>query len=203
MVRIAKIFRMSKQISPWVIGLTGSILSGKSTALAYFKQAGAEVISCDEIVRQLYMRPVVCARLQKALGTDKPAALAQLVFNHKDKRRKLEQILHPLVKREVYAQIKQSTRNLIIVEVPLLFEAGWEKQMDLMVCVLADERTLSARLKGRKLSRLEYERRLKNQLPPLEKAARADVVFFHANKAQLKKSVTRFRNVFKVVHNIK
>lgn len=203
MVRIAKIFRMSKQISPWIIGLTGSILSGKSTALAYFEQAGAEVISCDEIVRQLYTRPAVCARLQKALGTDKPATLAQLVFNNKAKRHKLEQILHPLVKREVRAQIKQSVRELVVVEVPLLFEAGWEKQMDLTICVLADEQTLSARLKGRKLSRAEYERRLKTQLPPFEKAVRADVVFFHANKAQLKKSVIRFCNVFKVVHNIK
>lgn len=194
---------MSKRISPWVMGLTGSMLSGKSTALAYFKQAGAEVISCDEIVRQLYTRSAVCTRLQKVFGTDKPAELAQLVFNSKDKRHKLEQILHPLVKREVRARIKQSVRKLVVVEVPLLFEAGWEKQMDLTVCILADEQTLPARLKGRKLSRAEYERRLKTQLPPFEKAARADVVFFHTNKAQLKKSVTRFCNVFRVVHNIK
>ncbi len=189
--------------TPWIIGLTGSILSGKSTALTYFKAQGAQVISCDEIVRQLYTRPGVLKQIQAALGTTDPKQLARVVFMQPAKRRQLEQILHPLVRKEVRAQLTQNTQELVVVEVPLLFEAGWEKYTDLTVCVLADPHTLPARLKGRQMTHAEYERRLRTQLPHAEKAARADVVFFHAKKAQLKKSVTRFCQSFKVLHKVK
>ncbi len=187
----------------WIIGLTGPIVSGKSTALMYFKAQGAEVISCDEIVRQLYTRPAVCKRIKSVLGTTDKIKIAELVFKQAAQRKQLEQLLHPLVRREVRTRIRQHTQALVVVEVPLLFEAGWEKLFDLTVCVLADPKTLPARLKARKLNKAEYRRRLKNQLSPEEKAARADVVFFHATKAQLKQSITRFCNVLKVVHKVK
>lgn len=193
---------MSKKNSPWMIGLTGPILSGKSTALAYFKAQGAQVISCDDLVRQLYARPAVLKQIEKRLGTSDQKELAARIFENKTARKQLEQILHPQILKEIRARVKQSTREWVVVEIPLLFEAGWEKQTDLTICILADPKTLSARLKERKLSKAEYTRRLKTQLSPEEKAARADVVFMHATKAQLKKSVTRFCNVFKVVHKV-
>ncbi len=187
----------------WVVGLTGAIASGKSTALAYFKQAGADVISCDEIVRQLYTRPAVLKKITAAFGTAAPAQLAQAVFEQPAKRKKLEQILHPLVLKEVRARIKQAVQGWVVVEVPLLFEAGWDRWTDLNVCVLADPNTLSTRLKARKLTRAQYTARLKNQLPPLEKAARADIVFVHTSKKQLKQSVTRFCRAFNVLQSNK
>ena len=184
----------------WVVGLTGPILSGKSTALAYFKEAGVPVISCDEVVRQLYTRPAVLKKIKTALGTADPAELARWVFQQPAKRTRLEHILHPLVLKEVRAFIKRAPRGLVVVEVPLLFEAGWEKWVDLTLCVLADPRSLAARLKERRLTRAQYQARLKNQLPPLEKAARADIVFVHESKKQLKQSVTRFCRAFNVLH---
>lgn len=189
-----------KQPSKWVVGLTGPILSGKSTALTCFGAAGAGVISCDEIVRQLYTCPGVCKKIKTALGTADPQTVAQLVFAQPAKRKKLEQILHPLVLKEVRKRIKQAAQPLVVVEVPLLFEAGWEKLMDLTICVLAAPATLKARLKERKMSMVEYEARLKTQLPPLEKASRADIVFVHTHKTQLKQSVTHFCRAFHVLH---
>ena len=187
----------------FVVGLTGSMLSGKSTALAYFKACGAGIISCDEIVRTLYTRPAVLAQIKKRLGTAGKAQIAQIVFKNKAKRTALEKLLHPLILREVKAQLTALSHPLVVVETPLLFEAGWEKYMDLTVAVLADPKTLPARLKGRKMTWAEFTRRTAHQLPDLQKAARADVVFFHATKAQLKQSVTRFCHAFNLLHTVK
>ena len=183
-----------------VIGLTGAMLSGKSTALAYFKQGGADTLSCDEMVRELYTRPAVLAKIKAALGTADKTQLAQLVFQNGAKRKALEQILHPLILKAVRARIKACKQKLIVVEVPLLFEVGWDKLMDLNVAVLADPKTLPARLQGRKLTRAQYQRRTRFQLKDAEKAARADLVFFHTNKAQLKQSVTRLCRALNLLH---
>ena len=154
-----------------IVGLTGSMLSGKSTALTYFAQCGADTISCDEIVHELYTRPAVLKKMNAALGTADKAQMAQLVFKSAAKRKMLEQILHPLILKEVRARVKACKRNLIVVEVPLLFEAGWDKKTDLNIAVLADPQTLPVRLQGRQLSRAEYVRRTRFQLKDEDKAA--------------------------------
>lgn len=189
-----------KNFSPkYVIGLTGSMLSGKSTALAYFARCGVQTISCDEVVRKLYARAAVLQKIKAALGTDKRAEIAKLVFKSAAKRSVLEQILHPLVFQEVRVQVKKSNAPFIVLEAPLLFEAGWDKFTDLNIVVLADPKTLPARLKKRNLTRAAYNLRLKHQMPDAQKITRADVVFFHATKVQLKKSVERFCKVLEVL----
>ena len=185
--------------SKWVIGLTGSMLSGKSIALSYFACCGAYTLSCDELARELRNRPTVQRKIQAALGTTDKAQLAKLVFKSATKRQMLENILHPLLLKEVRAQVKKTDRPYVVVEAPLLFEAGWDKLTDLNIVVLADPRTLPARLKERHLTRAEFNRRTKHQWPDEKKAQHADVVFFHATKAQLKKSVERFCNVLEVL----
>ncbi len=184
----------------FIIGLTGPMLSGKSTALGYFAQCGAGVISCDEIARTLYTRPAVLKKIKAALGTVDKKEIAARVFKSAAKRKALEQILHPLILKEVQAQLKACKHPIVVVEAPLLFEAGWDKFTDLNICVLADPNTLAARLQGRKLSRAEYTRRVAHQLKAEVKAARADGVFFHTNKAQLKQSVTRLCRALNLLH---
>ena len=184
----------------FIVGLTGSMLSGKSTALAYFAQCGADTISCDEIVRKLYTRPAVLRKIKTLLGTADKKEIAAQVFKNNVKCQALENILHPLVLKQVKAQLKSCKRNIIVIEAPLLFEAGWEKFTDLNIDVLADPKTLSARLQERKLSRAEYTRRTRYQWPDMQKAIRADVVFFHTTKAQLKQSVMRFCKAMNLLH---
>lgn len=187
----------------WIVGLTGPMLGGKSTALTYFAKQGAGVISCDEIVRQLYTRPLVFKRVNELFKVTNLAALTRLVFDNDAARKRLEQYLHPLVLKEVKAQIKKASQPLVVVEVPLLFEAGWASWTDLNIAVLANPATLATRLKSRGITRAEYMRRSRYQLPDIEKACRADVVFFHTTRTQLKKSVERFCHVFNLLHNSK
>ena len=189
--------KLSKE--KWVIGLTGGILSGKSTALAYFAKQGMGVLSCDEIVRQLYENPCVLKKIKTVFGSTDKQVLAQLVFKYPAKRKQLERILHPLVLKEARKQLQNFSQRIVVFEVPLLFEAGWDKYTNFNIAVLADAKTLPARLAGRHMKRTEYERRLKEQMPPTQKALYADVVFFHQNKAQLKKHVERFCTVLNLL----
>lgn len=187
--------------SKWVIGLTGSMLSGKSTALAYFAKCGADTFSCDGIARELYQKPQIVKKIERLFGTADKAKIAALIFKNNAKRQALENLLHPLIFRELQTRIKQCPQRVIVIEVPLLFEKSWDKLTDLNIAVLADPKTLPQRLRGRKLTQQEYTRRVQHQLKDEEKAARADVVFFHTNKAHLKKSVERFCNVFEVLQS--
>ncbi len=184
----------------FIIGLTGPMLSGKSTALRCFKECGAGTISCDEIARELYTRPAVLKKIKAALGTADKKEIAALIFKNAAKRKALEQILHPLILKEVKAQLKTCKQRLIVVEAPLLFEAGWDKWTDLNICVLADPNTLPERLQGRRLTRAEYMCRVRHQLSDAQKAARADVVFSHTTQVQLKQSVTRFCRAMNLLH---
>lgn len=185
----------------WVIGLTGAMMSGKSTALDFFKQNGAGVMSADAIVAQLYASPAVRAKLVRVMGTADKAILAKIIFNNAQKRKKLESVLHPLVLKEMRRQIQNAPEKLVVCEVPLLFEAGWDKQVDMTLAVCADKKTLAARLKERGVSRAQYLRRLKNQLPEAQKCARADVVFFHTTKTDLGLKVKRLCQAFDLLHN--
>ncbi|MBO4675012.1 MAG: dephospho-CoA kinase [Elusimicrobiaceae bacterium] len=176
----------------WVIGLTGSMLSGKSTALADFQAQGAATFSADEIVRQLYKKPRVQQRLENWFGTLEKEEISRQVFTNPSKRKQLERFIHPLVLKELAQKIKKSSQYLIVIEIPLLFEAGWEKMTDLNVLIMADPKTLLVRLKKRGLTRSAYEARLKAQWPEEKKAALADVIFFHKTKIDLKWKVQRF-----------
>lgn len=185
----------------WVIGLTGAMLSGKSTALDFFKQNGAYVLSADSIVAGLYECPAVRAKLVREMGTADKEKLAETVFNNAQKREKLENLLHPLVLKEMRRQIKSAEEKLIVCEIPLLFEANWDKYVDMTLVVCADKKTLAARLKERRVSRAQYLRRLENQISEQEKCKRADVVFFHATKTDLGLKVKRFYQAFDLLNN--
>ena len=187
-----------------VVGLTGSMLSGKSTALSFFSKNGADVLSADELVRQLYQVPAVQKRLLSWFGSWEPAQVARCIFARPQDRQKLEKYLHPQVLKLAAAQIKQSDKRLIVFEVPLLFEAGWNKLTDLNIVVLGDERTLPSRLKARGITAAEYKRRLAGQLPEAEKARRADIVLANrGSKTDLGLKIKRLCRAFEAIYEAK
>lgn len=183
----------------WVIGLTGSILSGKSTALDAFSKAGAYTLSADEIVHRLYKKPSVQKQLKNCFGTTSAAAIAHRLFSDRALKNRWEKFIHPLVLKEAAREIKEAKSALVVFEVPLLFEAGIDKKTDLNILVMADEKTLPARLKGRNMSRAEYEKRLKCQLPQEKKQVLADIILFHKTKKELALKVKHFCNIFSVL----
>jgi dephospho-CoA kinase len=168
------------------VGLTGGLGAGKSTALAALERLGAETISSDEIVHELYggpeLRDAVVARWGGEVapgGVVDRTAVARRAFASEEERRWLEGQIWPLVGARVAAWLEQARARqpapaAAVVEVPLLFEAGLESIYDATIAVLAaeDVRTERAAARGHE-SLVERDAR---QLPQEEKARRATYV---------------------------
>jgi dephospho-CoA kinase len=128
------------------VGLTGSIGAGKSTALALFEECGALAFSADQVVHELYQRRSVASRVAEhfgpqvldATGVVDRVGLAQAVRSRPDELRWLEGVTHPLVAEEIALRVEVAPQGSVVVcEVPLLFEAGFERLFDLIVTVEA------------------------------------------------------------------
>jgi dephospho-CoA kinase len=168
------------------VGLTGGLGAGKSTALAALGRLGADVISSDAIVHELYeggpLREAVIDRygLQVAPdGSIDRAAVAARAFSSEQERRWLEAQVWPLVGARVAewlaaARARTPPPPAAVVEVPLLFEAGLQEGYDATIAVVADEQLRSSRAEAR--GHAHVAERDARQLPQEEKAARATFV---------------------------
>ncbi|WP_424244885.1 dephospho-CoA kinase [Elusimicrobium posterum] len=181
-----------------IIGLTGTILSGKTQALNAFKKLGAYTISSDQIVHELLNKPAVQKEINKIFKTTDRIELAHQIFKDKSKRKKLEAILHPKVMREASRQVKLTAKKVIAFEVPLLFEAKLEKYFDIILCVYADEKTLLKRVKQRGMTKQDFTARSAAQLSAAEKARRADIVIF--NNGAVKDLDVKIKKMFKIIN---
>jgi dephospho-CoA kinase len=169
-----------------LVGLTGGLGAGKSTALAQLAQLGAAVLSADAVVHELYETPVVAAAVRERFGEEVFAvggvdrhALGARVFASEADRQWLEQLLWPLVAErtaEFHAQASatQPLPAAAVVEAPLLFEAGGESRFAATIAVVAGDELRAARIAGR--DQVALERREARQLPQQEKARRATYV---------------------------
>jgi dephospho-CoA kinase len=168
------------------VGLTGGLGAGKSTALEALGRLGAETISSDAIVHELYggqqLRDAVVGRWGPEVapaGVVDRAAVAQRAFAADQERRWLEQQIWPLVAARVaewleQARAREPSPPAAVVEVPLLFEAGLEGIYDATIAVLAAEDVRAARAAAR--GHEAVGERDARQLPQEEKARRATYV---------------------------
>ncbi len=166
-----------------LVGLTGGMGAGKSTALAALEQMGAAVLSTDAIVHELYasepVRTAVVERWGESVapsGVVDRAAVAEHAFKDDGERKWLEGILWPLVGKRIAEWVQQARERqppprAAVVEVPLLFEAGMAPAFDATVAVVAEESLRQARAAGRGHA-LAQERDTR-QLPQDEKARQA------------------------------
>jgi dephospho-CoA kinase len=166
--------------------LTGGIGSGKSTALAELERLGCATLSTDEVVHSLYSEPAVISavaeRFGRAVAPDgivDRAALAVAAFGTPEDRAWLEGLLWPLVgERMVRWRAQVEHRDpppmAMVVEVPLLFEAGMEGAFDATICVVSDEAVRHERARAR--GHRALDERAARQLTQAEKAERATYV---------------------------
>jgi dephospho-CoA kinase len=168
------------------VGLTGGLGSGKSTALAALGRLGAEVISSDAIVHELYgeaeLRDAVVSRFGAPVapgGVVDRTALAERAFATPEDRAWLEGLLWPLVGRRVAGWLadvraQDPEPRAAVVEVPLLFEAGLEGIYDATIAVVAEEELRRDRARAR--GHAVVDERAARQLSQEEKAGRATYV---------------------------
>ncbi|NTV29906.1 MAG: dephospho-CoA kinase [Candidatus Omnitrophica bacterium] len=167
------------------VGVTGSFGSGKSTVAAMFRRRGALVIDADAIVHRLLAGHAGCRRKVVAAfgrgvfaeGRIDRKKLAGVVFSDPRALRQLEKILHPLAWRETEKALRRAKERLVVVDAPLLIEAGWHKKVDAVLVVRTRSSLQVDRVKTRTgLSRAEVVRRIGRQLPIRTKLKYADFV---------------------------
>ena len=171
-----------------VLGLTGGIGMGKSTAAQYFRKCGGQVVDTDELARHLVEpgQPAL-AEIEAAFGKSILAPdgrlrrdeLAQIVFIDSVARKKLENILHPRIRESWRSQLetwRKENRDLAVVVIPLLFETHAEGDFGKIVCVACSAVNQHQRLLQRGWSPEQIRQRIAAQWPIEDKIAHADFV---------------------------
>ncbi|NLY56513.1 MAG: dephospho-CoA kinase [Firmicutes bacterium] len=172
-----------------VVGLTGSIATGKSVVARILAELGAKIIDADRVAREVVqpgepaLAEIVAAFGRKVLqpeGELNRKALAELVFTDAASLARLNQITHPRIIERInelcQAYLTQGA-GLVVIDAPLLIETGLAEQVDVVVVTTCPREVQIARIQARDgLSRAEAEQRIASQLPQEEKIKQADFV---------------------------
>jgi len=187
-----------------IIGLTGSIGSGKSTVAGFFRELGARLIDADMVARKVVepgkpaLKKLTDAFGSKILNTDgtlNRKIVADIVFNSDEKRELLNSIIHPAIFDETNRSIddfKKDNADIVIIEAALLLEKkGLIKLIDKLIVVSIDEETQKKRLIGRgDLTHEQINARIKSQLSNSEKIKHADyIIDNNGNQEETRKHV--------------
>jgi dephospho-CoA kinase len=170
-----------------IIGLTGGIGMGKSTAAAAFRRARIPVFDADLAVHRLQAKGGRAVRLIEAAfpgttrqGATNRAALRAAVLGNPQALTRLEHVLHPMVEAEERAFIGRARRagkRAVVLDIPLLFETKGEKRVDTVVVVSAPRAIQIQRVAQRRgMTKADVEVVIARQMPDAEKRRRADLV---------------------------
>lgn len=166
-----------------IIGITGSIACGKSTVSNYLKSKGYIVIDADKIGHEALDDDYVKEKLILAFGNEilednkiNRQKLGELVFGNSSNLNVLNSIVHPEIRKKILEKIdKNNDKELIFIDVALLFEAKFDDLVDKIIVVYVDENTQLTRLmKRNSISKKEALSRIVSQMSPIEKAKLGD-----------------------------
>ena len=170
----------------FLIGLTGGIASGKSTVARALVEHGAFEIDADQVAREVVVRGSSgLAEVVESFGEEvldenmelDRAKLAGIIFSDPQKRLRLEEILHPLIRARTAELISKSDKDIIVYSVPLLVESGVDHDFDLIVTVEAGEAEQIRRLViSRGLSEVDAKARVGAQATRDKRIGRAGAV---------------------------
>lgn len=187
-----------------VVGLTGNYGMGKSTVLPLFQELGALTLDTDVIVKSLLTEEDVLAKIRGLLGSEvfyrngslNKRKVARMVFKDDALRRSLEDILHPLVFERInlFVEKKAGKARIVVIEVPLLFERGYENRFKRTITVYSREEKALSRLEKQGIKRQETLQRLKSQLPIGDKIRRSD--FIIDNNRSIKETSRQVKAIY-------
>jgi len=197
-----------------IVGLTGGIGSGKTTVSKMLEEEGAYLIDADEIAREL-VHPCTAAwhELIRAFGKEileedgsiRRKKLAAKVFSDPSQRNRLNEILHPRIKKEMKQRAKEVGEEhpeaIVVIDAALLVELGEYQEMDKVVVVTSQETQQIERVREREGASEEEARRiLSSQMPLEEKLKVAD--FIIRNEGSLEETRSRVKEVFQELRKI-
>ena len=187
-----------------IIGITGLIGSGKSTAARILSEHGVALIDADKIAREVIeLYPVLLKKLVQQFGGSiltpsgrlRRKKLAALAFADEQATQQLNLLTHPYIAREIRTQTKRAVRqsSFVVVDAPLLLGSAIEKDMDLILVIHAGEKIRLKRLLKRGITASDARRRMRAQLPFAEFRRRADRLILNSGSpASLEKKLLAF-----------
>ena len=168
----------------FLLGLTGSIGMGKSTTAQMFADEGCAVWDADAAVHRLYAKggaavPLFAEAFPQAIvdGAVSRPALKEIIDHDPNALRQIEQIVHPLVGKDRADFIASASSDIIVLDIPILFETGGDAHMDAVACVTVDPLTQKERVMARgTMTESQFETIRAKQMSNKEKCARSDFV---------------------------
>lgn len=194
------------------IGLTGNFGMGKTTVLKMFGKMGAFTFDIDTFVHSIIAKPAIIKKIVKVLGNSvlskrsvisslNKKHMADLIFDDPEKRRAVEKIIHPevlrLLKQAEAKILKNAPGAMIVFEVPLLFEAGYEKHFDKVAVVYSSRGKAVQRLSEKGFSRDEAFSRMRVQMPISVKLKLSD--YSINNNYSLQRTAKRVKRILNEV----
>ena len=185
---------------PCKIAIFGKSGSGKSAVLEMIKEMGYPTISADEVVSNLYQRKEVIDKINKLFNLRFANQIDREVFrqyfiDHPKDIKKINALIHPLVKKEISIFMEKQNSDLVFAEVPLLFEAKMENDFDVLLGIDVDEKTQLERLHKRNKKAADDIKNINSYSKFEEYKKKADVVINNnADLKSLKREVKSFIN---------
>lgn len=163
------------------VAVTGSFAVGKSYVLDIVERIGYKTLSCDKIVNRLYQEESIQKTIiQNIKGIDNfdKCKLAEIIYNKQEERKKLEKIIYPLILLGIHNFLyKNKSEKYVFIEVPLLFESGFDKYFDYSVCVYCNENSRFNRAKEKKNFNMNFYQKIeKIQMSQKDKIQKADLI---------------------------
>ena len=176
-----------------IVGLTGGFGTGKTTVAHFFEELGACVVDADKLAHEALMvdSPVyekIKEAFKEAVLSGNPGLdlkkLAGIIFHDEKKRKKLESFIHPYVLDRIMEEVSESEESVVVVEVPLLFETGYDRFCQQVIVVNAPEALTVERLREKGFSQEEINARKSAQMPLEDKLKRAGMIINNSGTFQ-------------------
>ena len=179
------------------LGLTGSIGMGKSTTAMIFSENGCDVWDADLAVHRLYEKggaavDPISKIFPSSIVNDAVSRenLKEILLQNQNAFSWLEAVVHPLVAKDRAEFIENAKSNILVFDIPLLFETNGDKDMNAVACVYIDEKAQKKRTLGRgTMTEEQFSQIIRKQMPIAEKHARADYVIMTDTVEHVRKQV--------------
>ncbi|EKT4551375.1 dephospho-CoA kinase [Flavobacterium psychrophilum] len=190
-----------------IIGLTGGIGSGKTTIVRLFEAEGIPVYIADDEAKKIMILPETIHLVGECFGQEvivnhqiDRKKLSEIVFNHPEKLKELNKIIHPLVKKHFDNWVKKQKSPFVIKETAILFESGSYKYCDQIITVIASEETRVNRVMLRdKCTKEAVLERIKNQYTDSQKTSKSNYIIENEN---LNEAKLQFQEILKKLKNL-
>ncbi len=191
-----------------IVGITGGIACGKSNVCQNIRDLGYTVLDCDKISYELSLKGnIVYKEIIEAFGSDYLLSdgqidrrkLGKLIFSNEESRILLNSISHPHIKNELLRQINSLSDKLVFIEVPLLFESGFNELCNCVICIYLERELQIKRLMERDLIDREYAiTKISSQMDLERKKLLADYIIdtkgsFDDTKKQVEKIIKEIK----------